>query len=275
MADTQEIKKTAKPSGYRKLEVLLAILLFASVLVLVMFSPMFNIKEIQVFGTSYYSAEGIIATSGIETGINGFKNVGGSIDRFLTLRYGDIEQAIKDKLPYVKDVAVKFVIPDILRIYITERTPACVVKYLDVLLLVDEEGYVLESLKNITDYNFPKISGLDLTGFCVGQKLYMQKPAQFENIMKLIDLLKETDTEEFSLANKISSYEVNGQGELRILYDSRILVNLGKMVKMDYKISMLREILMKNIGADETGLLDFSIGNNPVFTPEKTGGIIK
>lgn len=273
MVETQKIKKNKHDNTYGKLKVLMTILMALSVLIFVMFSPAFNITQIQVYGVSYYTPESIIDVIGLVDGINGFKQIGGSIDRFATLRYGDVEDKIKDKLPYVKDVAVKFVLPDILRVHVTERLPSCVVEYLDVLLLVDDEGYVLESLKNTSDYNFPKIKGIDLTGFSIGQKLFMKKPQQFENIVELISIIKSTDINELSLFDKITFYEVNTQGEFILFFDSRILVNLGKMVKMDYKINMLREILLKNIGTDEKGLLDFSIGNNPVFTPEKTGGI--
>ena len=66
-----------KKKGHAKtrLKIFIFIFVLALCLVFLLFAPFFNIKSIKVEGSSRYTAEKIIETSGIMIGENGFRKL--------------------------------------------------------------------------------------------------------------------------------------------------------------------------------------------------------
>ena len=115
--------------------------------IMLLFTPIFNIKNIRVEGAEYYNLEEIRLASGIAPGENGFRKIRFSPEAILGLRLLDAELAI-EALPRIKEARVFIIFPNEVGISVTERNPSVYLSYLGNYLTVDPEGYVLEVNQN-------------------------------------------------------------------------------------------------------------------------------
>ena len=266
-------KKTKKKENLRLMAFLQFIFVFgmlAGSLIMLALSPLFEIHDIYVRGNSHYSEEDIIDASGIILGTNGFKLIGGSTEDILNLRNSDAENTIKKELSYIKDVVVKFALTDKIIITVKERKPFAVVPFYGTSILVDDEAYVLETFEGGTPKSLPVIKGLKFDSFEIGQALELESMDNFFYAVNLINEIVKSDSKsDFKLFSKIDYFDVHDIDNICILYDSRIVVNLGNLEKLSYRIDFAKEILKKNIREDEKGQLDFTLSENPSFIPSE------
>jgi cell division protein FtsQ len=243
-------------------------LLLIAIIILLGISPLFNISKINVFGVNYYSDEDIIKVSGIVEGVNGFKNVGGGLKNFFFLRYGQAETDILNKCPYIKDVVVKYNLPNKVAIHIKEREPYVIIPYIGAYLVLDGYGHVLETVDDREKYSIPFIKGLKFTNYEIGQALEIENNRNFEKLLILIDALTEEEkNDNFKLIDNIDIIDVSDINNIHMFIDSRLVVNIGDLYELNYRIRALKQIINKNIGEDEKGMLDFTAGDYPVFIP--------
>lgn len=249
--------------------ILISVLLVVCAILLAL-SPVFNISSIEVNGIKNSNKEKIISTSGIITGENGFKFIGNDIKRILSLRYGKAEYNIAENNAYVKKAVVRFIPPGKVRIDITERTPVCLFPYLGTNLMVDAEQFVVDTTTEQKDNSLPIVKGIRFNDYDLGKKLEIENGENFRALLQVLDVLQKSDKDdENKLMNSISYIDINDISKIGFFIDSRIVVNLGELQDLSYKISVLKQILLKNLREDEKGLLDFTAGQNPVFIPNK------
>jgi len=274
--NAEHIKKEKKAKNKRNLGLLIFLQfififgMLAATLIMLALSPMFEVYDIEVGGNKHYSEEDIIAASGLIPGTNGFKLVGGSIEDILNLRDSDAENAIKKELSYIKDVVVKFTFTDRIIITVKEREPFAVVPFYGSSILVDDEAWVLETLEGGNSKPLPLIKGLKFDSFELGQVLELKDTDSFFYAVNLInEIIKSDSKSDFKLFPRIDYFDVNDINNICFLYDSRIVVNLGRLEKLSYRLDFAKEILQKNIREDEKGRLDFTLSENPSFIPNE------
>lgn len=254
-----------KRSLKRLIGFLALLILILGTTVLIALSPTFNIGTITVNGNSRYEAEEIINVSCIEEGQNGFAALGPGIEQILSLRYAEAENRIKESLPYIKNAVVKYIIPDTIRISLMERKPFCYIQYFGTYILIDREGFVLETEQ--TPKGLPIIKGCNIKGMEIGHALQPDDSENFERVASLIEAIQESDMEaDPDLLKTADYFELSGR-EIHFLLDSRIMVKIDDRNDTLYTVELLREIIIKNIPEDEKGILDFTQGKNPTFMP--------
>lgn len=258
-------------SRMKKFIILIKILLFCTlifaVVILVLLSPVYNINSVNVYGTKKYSKERIISASGIETGSNGFKEIGSSIENIFTLRYGKAEQAIKNSLPWIRDVSVKYLVPDRVRIKVSDRIPFASITFPGGFLLLDEDGYAIEFMNESKD-GYPVVKGVRLGRYKLGQAVQPLNEGSLENAYKVIDIIKESDENgPYDIYEFVKEIDIENSKEIKLFINDSFVVNLGNMVDINYKITFMKNIYFNHLSKDK-GLLDFTAGNNPTFIPE-------
>jgi cell division protein FtsQ len=122
----------------------------------VLWSPLLNVRDVQLRGARHTTAEDVIAVMDLESGTN-----------LLRLSTEEI-QARVETLPWVKDVSISRVLPDTLQIRIKEREPAMVLSLASANWIVDASGRVLASGR---DRDLPVLAGTNLSGIEVGTDL--------------------------------------------------------------------------------------------------------
>jgi len=259
----KKIKRLNKMRFWIKL--ILTLVLFGVILVLITFLPFFNVVRIEVNGNLHYDAETYINAIEADIGDNGFKFVSGSLLNILSFRYGRSELNILENYPYVKDVMVRYVIPDRIVIDVIERKPVVLVPYYGTYLVMDKEGYIVDSVKDPGDENLPVVKGLNFDNYVIGQALVVDNPEKVKQLTKLISQIKESDEAGgYTLNDKILFYDVNDVNNILMTINEELVVKLGDLKDLRYRLDTLKEIL-KSALKDEKGLLDFTAGENPVF----------
>ena len=243
--------------------------LFISAVIFTGLSPLFNLKEIEVKGSVYYSAELLKGYTDIQIGENGFKQLGSGLLSILQLRFNDAEASIMEYCPYIKTVKARYSIPSRAVISVTERTAEFTVPYSGTSLIIDREGYVLERVQGEGKQKLIMLKGLVFSEFELGKKLNIKNKESIDNGLMLIEAVKENDRLDNSkIFEIIDSIDTGDEANLQMSLEQRITVNFGDMKDLNYKISTVKTIFSKNIKKGEKGTLDFTTGPNPVFSPE-------
>lgn len=271
MGNDLDTTSQSKKKGLKLVKVLLLLLFTVAALIFAAMSPVFNIHEVSVQGIHYNSYERIIDTANIKTGENGFINIGYSFENFILMRYGKVEDKLKEAFPYIKEAVVKFILPDRVYISILEKTPKLTIIYDDKYVSADEEGYVLEVSDSIL-YNLPIVSGMIVEDVQEG-KLLKTDENIYNKLIELISHIKEVDSKsDFQIKEDINYFDVSVKEQLSIHYDARIEVIMSYNSDFEYTIKLMKHILKENLGKSEKGILDMRYGKSSVFTSQKDGG---
>jgi cell division protein FtsQ len=263
-------KKRAKRI-LRWIKLLLFVGVIAAAVIYAAVSPVFDVKTIDAGQTIHYDGKMLISLTGIKAGDNGFRLLFKDPGRFYLLRAKYAERAILAGCPYAKNAVVRFSIPDKIKIAVTERKPAAVLETSGKSFLIDKEGYLLEVAAGYKKQKLPVIRGMKLASFKPGKKLALNQEA-FSTASKLYATIRSTDAkEEDKLFPMLDYVDVSDQYNTVFSLQSRIIVNLGSLEDLNYKLNAVRTVLSKNIRKDERGKLDFSVDKNPVCTPENGG----
>ena len=223
---------------------ILILALLGATLVLITFLPFFNVAKIEVAGNLHYDAETYINAIEADIGDNGFKFISGSLLNILSFRYGRSELNILKYYPYVKDVVVKYIIPDRIVIDVIERKPVVLVPYYGTYLVMDNEGYIVDTTKSQGDENLPVVNGLNFDNYEIGHALIVDNPKKIKQLMTLILQIKESDeVGEYALSDKIIFYDVNDVYNILITLNEELIVNLGDLRDLRYRLDTLKEIL--------------------------------
>ena len=246
--------------------------MFLSAVIFTCLSPLFDLKEIEVNGAGHYKNEILEGYANIQMGENGFREIGSSPLNVLLFRFGSAEASIKQNCPYIKDVRVKYAIPSKVVINVTERTAAASVPYLGTSLVIDMEGYVLEAVAADKKQVLPMIKGLEFTDYVLGSQLDIKNRESLNGCMELMEALKENDeTDKNNIFALVDTLDASDGLNIKMTLDARVVVNFGDLQDLNYKISTTKTIYNKNIKKSEKGILDFTTGANPIFSPDSGG----
>lgn len=235
------------------------ILLFLTVTVgavVVSLTVLFKIDTVEVTGTSRYSANVIIEAGGIKKGENLFlANTRGA------------SAAIQQKLPYIGTAKVSRGLPAKIRIEVAEIPVSGAAENKGKYIVIGTNGKILE-IANRLPANCPVIKGLSLQKAEVGKMIAYKDNSQQDTFKNLTAAITNNKL------GKITEIDLSNPSKIQILYDSRILMNLGLPSDFDYKIRFAKTILDEGgIKDNEQGVLNLSVAaqdNKTFFDPSHT-----
>ena len=190
---TSNKKKKSKWNKIKKItlavfKILLILAVLAGIFVFLFISPVFNITEIKVENANKISENTYISLSEIQIGENIFKV---NISRVISL--------IKHE-PYVDEVTVARNFPGTILLTVLERSPKYLIEKDGLYIYIDKNGYALETSSEKLD--LPMLKGIitDLKTLTMGDRLYETDLSKFNDLMKIMDGIKNNNIEE-KLAN--------------------------------------------------------------------------
>lgn len=236
--------------------VLCGLIVLAGTLLLVL--PMFRVKNIEVEGNSYYTAEQIIAPSMIEVG-----------DEILTLDIDSAYDQIFEQCAYVSSVKVVRY-PFKVKIVIKERENVTVTEHNGKYYTLSDRFLVLEESDTAEAFSaFPEVILPEIAHLSVGETV------EFENgetdltyLFDLMQSLKQSgkfdDVVSIDCAKKFGVSYVRGD---------RFRVELGAVSDIETKLELVDLILARKVGDDATcAVVNVSDLKKPTFravgTPE-------
>lgn len=259
---------------FQLIRFILVTALFSTTIVYAAISPFFNITGFKAAKSLHYDEDTLIDAAGIRYGSNGFRMLFKEAGRFYLLRIGAAERSIREICPYVKSAKVRYLIPSTASIEVEERVAAAVLVMNGANLLIDKEGYLLELVPEILDSELPVIKGIELNSLKPGVKIEIPDET-LSSAFKVFDTIEEVDKMNVlngdKLIDSVDYVDIGDMYNVSFSLQSRVIVNLGKMEDLHYKINAAATIFSRNIKKTERGKLDFSKDADPVFTPENGG----
>lgn len=209
----------------------------------------FNVKDIEVNGIIKLNKGELLKASGIAKGGNIF-----------LYDLSEIEKALQGN-PYVKNVKAKREFPDKLTIDVMERMELFCIPYMGSYVIIDEEGNVLRVENDINNLDRPILSGIEMENFKIGNNIKLGKKDVMPKLLELLNTCSGSN-----ILENISEIGIDKKGDIRLYTMTGVVVLLGDAQKLDYKIPLLKAILIdlykKNINY---GVIDMRYNGYPVY----------
>ena len=251
----------------KKLKSILIVFLSVCAFVAFLLSPLFNLKNIDIVGASFYSDEEIKISIEELNDKNYFvllftNTPFSHLDYMFKGRLYDCEQKLLSAKPYLKSAEISFSFPMKATIKVEERIPVFLTKNGDEYLLVDSEGYVVEAFSSENKPAYPVIEGVETLDYKVGGSLVgMGTDTQLELAMKIcngmnqLEITKET----------VDIVDVSNPDRIWMFVQPSLSICFGNEKDLNVKLSVLKEIFEEGYNGDSDGVIDFTNGKNPIF----------
>lgn len=224
----------------RKTITVISIIIFVCVLAFVLYK-LFQVREITVKGCETFDSEYIISLSELEYEQSIFV-----VDEQKILDAVDIEA-------YIKPLAVTIRYPDCVDIVIEERKKAACIEKEGALLIIDREGYLLEVITQTHDVKYPKVSGLHLNEFTVGERL--EVPADYK-LGVLSNVLYEANISGISLVK----IDIELAADIIIEIEQGYTIEVGDDANLAAKLELVKSSIQKlDTMGKNGGILDVSV----------------
>lgn len=227
-------KRKSNMSLYYGTVLFIAAIIFAILSVTVFF----NVETVTVKGSSKYTVEEIIETSGINGG-----------DNTIRKNMGKAEGKITSKLIYIETAEIKRKLPSTVEISVTPCVETACMQKDGGFFVVSETGKILE-LSEDPQENLIIFYGANPAE---DMNLGMKFASEDENKTEVIyDLLSRRESE---FVSKITSFDVTDRLNISCVYEDRINIELGVISEIDYKFKLAEEIITTKISPDSRGQL--------------------
>jgi cell division septal protein FtsQ len=141
------------------LAILSAVALIMVIATLVAYLPQFYIERVTVSGLRLIAREDIMELIDKSPGEHFIGGIGGEPIHYLTLRYGNIEDKIKETHHLVRSVKVQFRFPSEVRVTVVEKTEILAIRITGGFALLDSELSVIR-IANERDFDIPVLEGI-------------------------------------------------------------------------------------------------------------------
>lgn len=209
-----------------------------------------KVADIQVTGSTRYTAEEIVAESGIKVGDNMF-----AVNKF------DVAEKILGKYPYIEQIKIRRRLPDTFTFEITERTPAGYIVSDGNRWLLDKNAYILEMLPEERNAGVPKIVGAEVLAPSAGTRLVLKDEDKMGALEEVLRALCET-----GLCPNVNRIEIGKLYSINLIYANRFRVNLGDASELTRKIEMLKAVI-NELNDFEKGEINVSAVKEARFRP--------
>ena len=239
--ETETIRRNKKPMTHKQVKVR-RILILAATLITVLaigailsFTVLFKTENIEVEGCSYYYDDQII----------GYSNVALQQNIFIA-KMNSTPQDIVDNFAYVDSAKVDFVIPDTIRITITDAVPAYYMTEGNNFLLISAKGRILERVGSKPE-NLPELICGNVTAGEVGTYLAFEDPTVPEVLQNVAKSLADNEF------GGIVGFDVTNTSAVKLDYEGRIKIDIGVAEDIDYKLRTAQAIITGKLDPNNTG----------------------
>lgn len=256
--------------GYIFVIIFLAIAIGASLSV----TLLFNIKEIEISGTTMYENTDIIKSSGISAG-----------DNLVRLSTEKAREKILSEMLYIDDVKIKKSFPDKVCMEITPSVEMAYVEYRGGYLLISEGYRILGMYETIENPDLMVIKGYFLTNeelakkeknedekeekekFVIEEKTLLHTDDDISNDETLKEIINQIKSGNIS---DISSIDLSTDYNIVLDYNNSIKIMIGNAFDIEYKLAYAYHIITNELRQNKSGYLIYhdSLGYSYVSKEE-------
>ena len=243
------------------------ILVFVSVVVfvIVIFSPAFSVKEINIQDSEYYTEEEILEYLSKIKGKNGnvllinntkLSQASGIFNKHLTV----VEEKMLFDYPLIKNINITYSAPGTIDVILSDRKPVMMVDYYSTFLYVDTQGYVLAVNSEGLDNNLPVVQGIDIDTYKVGTPLTMETNKKIDAAIRLCMSISE-----LSINDYIDIIDISDYNNVRMFCAPSLAIEFGSLENLKVRLSILKSVFDTGKDGYSNGTIDMTGGNTPVF----------
>lgn len=224
---TPEMTRLRKTHRLLWLAFIAAVILFA-----VWFFGFCRIREIDVSGISYCSAEKIITDSGIKLGSHTY-----------AVSKGKIAEKIKSENIYVRSVTVRRTLPKKMHIIIEEYPPAFALEYDGQYFILSDRLTVLEVRDDIGSSFYNGTTKLSLSGIkslAIGKQIEFEEADDYSFYLGIIDTILSSP-----IGEKLSEIDLRQKFDIHILYNNIYTIVLPSWRTLDSDLSLCIKLITK------------------------------
>ena len=220
--ETQGKQIIKRRSPRRLLKGLLFFIICSAVLGVLVYSPIFVLRDVQVTGSRYLSKEEITKIAGVYYGEPLFQLETDEVTRRLMQDLRIEEATVRRRLPTTLDITMRERMP--------VATLACEYGYLD----IDRRGKVIDSYRTLKNMPIPMVTGLEV------RDLYIGDDVQDGMVKDILYYLQQLD--EASL-NQISEVAITGSNYIVAYTTKSVPIRLGALERLEEKAKLTEDFL--------------------------------
>lgn len=209
----------------------------------------FRVEDITVVGQSQYTAEEVIAASGIEKGDNLF-----GVNKIQATK------RILGSLPYVDEVNIRRTLPDGLILSVTECVPTALIQGGNSWWVLDSKGKLLEETTSSTRAGLATVTGITALLPATGTRLAVDEEGSAK-LQALLDVM--SAFAERGMMDKVSAVDLTGNANLVLTYDGRFQVKLPMSTNYPRMARALQEVVAK-LQPNEKGTILMTQGEKEI-----------
>lgn len=237
--DLASTKNRRRRRGSDHLTGMIVFIIVAAVFILLSTTIFFNVETLVVTGASNYTAEEIIAASGIQPG-----------DNIVRLNDKKCCEQIEAQLVYIESCTIKRTFPSTLTINVEASVPAAnFINDDNTVMLISSTGKILEMSTEARTGLLNFVGTSPAEELTAGMEFISQDEIKNTAITELMDYFATHDYE------KIDRIDVTDRSDISYVYDGRITVKLGSITDLEYKMKFSDKIVTTKIGDKTEGIL--------------------
>ena len=227
------IKNVKQKSKKRKFPKILLAFIFIFVIVLILASNLFNIKEIKVTGNVTLLSEEIISLSKIRKHTNIFK-----------INTSQVVKNIKQHA-YIEKVSINKKFPNEIQIEVEERIPKYMLQFADSFAYINNQGYILEIANE--KLSIPILTGITTEFNSIekpGNRLNKTDLKKMNTVIKIVESANSNQ-----IGHLISKIDISDDKNYTLILETEgKKVYLGDCSELNTRILYLKSILEQEKG---------------------------
>lgn len=251
----QEMARRKRKRVLRVIKYLTLLAIIIGGIVYTLLSPIFNIKNIEVYGNSKISSDTIISLSGLSINQNIFS--------FWT---SNIKDAIKQNA-YIDKVQISRKIPDKIEISVQERVATYMLTLGNAYVYINNQGYILEitskklAVPVIIGYNTPAEEIVE------GNRLNETDLEKLNDVLKIMEAASSGDNK---LAELITQIDISDKNNYILdISSEKKKIYLGDVSDLSTKILWINKILKDEEKNEGTIYLNVNLNVEEPYFREK------
>lgn len=249
----------------RRAAIAIAICLVIAVLLLL--SPIFAIRKVKAPKDGLCGDEELRDSLSAVIGTNGFiavarQNSVSGTGRFFSLGMEKLENQLSFEYPYMRNVKVKYILPNTVSVSYDVRKEAFVTFSSGNYYLIDTTGYILDVYTSEDELpELPVLMGFTVTNDRPGMAAVSGKNESVDAGVKVCSMLVQ-----LSMEHMISVVDVTDPDDIMIYCAPSLTVEIGSVENLGSKLSLLKGSLDKGLSGESNGVLNIKNGKMATYT---------
>ena len=202
----------------------------------------FRVKTITVSGNSRYTADEVVAASGVEAG-----------DYLALLNNNRITRQIRSDLPYVEAVSIRRILPDTVLITVQESAAAAAVEVEGSWWLINSAGKLLETVSSPGEHAV--LTGLTPVAPVAGTMAVLpeEESIRWGYALDFLRALEDVD-----MLAELTSLDCSSAGTFTAEYGGRFTLIFPSTGDFTEYLAMFQRTVEDELEESETGTFDFT-----------------